>query len=220
MYQPELGRFLQPDPKHFAAGDYNLYRYCHNDPVNKSDPTGTYGRGLGFSDQQWKQFQSAQNVAINAITNALKNLNVKTFEKTFGPGSGTAAKMGEMTKMLQGMRTALADNGRNGYYANAVTQGVIVRGLGTESFGHVDPRDPCTMYVNVSSPGFNNVSATAEMAVHESGHSMGLRDVGVQGITAYRHGDSVDQQFFRELPFRDPNGALMNSDTVTSLVFP
>jgi RHS repeat-associated protein len=40
MYQPELGRFLQPDPKQFGAGDYNLYRYCHNDPVNKSDPTG------------------------------------------------------------------------------------------------------------------------------------------------------------------------------------
>jgi RHS repeat-associated protein len=40
LYQPELGRFMQPDPKEFAAGDYNLYRYCHNDPVNKSDPTG------------------------------------------------------------------------------------------------------------------------------------------------------------------------------------
>jgi RHS repeat-associated protein len=40
MYQPELGRFLQPDPKEFGAGDYNLYRYCHNDPVNRSDPTG------------------------------------------------------------------------------------------------------------------------------------------------------------------------------------
>src|SRR5207247_5852693 len=40
MYQPELGRFLQPDPKEFAAGDYNLYRYCHNDPVNRADPTG------------------------------------------------------------------------------------------------------------------------------------------------------------------------------------
>jgi RHS repeat-associated protein len=40
MYQPELGRFLQPDAKEFAAGDYNLYRYCHNDPVNQSDPFG------------------------------------------------------------------------------------------------------------------------------------------------------------------------------------
>jgi len=40
IYQPELGRFLQPDPEEFEAGDYNLYRYCHNDPVNKSDPMG------------------------------------------------------------------------------------------------------------------------------------------------------------------------------------
>jgi RHS repeat-associated protein len=40
MYHPELGRFMQPDPKQFEAGDYNLYRYCHNDPVNKNDPTG------------------------------------------------------------------------------------------------------------------------------------------------------------------------------------
>jgi len=40
MYQPELGRFMQPDPKEFSAGDYNLYRYCHNDPVNKSDAMG------------------------------------------------------------------------------------------------------------------------------------------------------------------------------------
>jgi hypothetical protein len=31
---------LQPDPKEFAAGDYNLYRYCHNDPVNRTDPDG------------------------------------------------------------------------------------------------------------------------------------------------------------------------------------
>jgi RHS repeat-associated protein len=47
MYQPELGRFLQPDPKEFEAGDYNLYRYCHNDPINKSDPTGlAYVSGL------------------------------------------------------------------------------------------------------------------------------------------------------------------------------
>jgi RHS repeat-associated protein len=44
MYQPEVGRFMSPDPKEFAAGDYNLYRYCHNDPVNKSDPTGLASR--------------------------------------------------------------------------------------------------------------------------------------------------------------------------------
>ena len=54
MYQPELGRFLQPDPKAFGAGDYNLYRYCHNDPVNYLDPFGLFDakqffQGLGYT---------------------------------------------------------------------------------------------------------------------------------------------------------------------------
>ncbi len=40
LYHPELGRFIQPDPKQYDAGDYNLYRFCHNDPVNKTDPMG------------------------------------------------------------------------------------------------------------------------------------------------------------------------------------
>jgi RHS repeat-associated protein len=54
QYQPELGRFLQPDPKEFSAGDYNLYRYCHNDPVNKSDPTGLKDDERFQEDFQWK----------------------------------------------------------------------------------------------------------------------------------------------------------------------
>jgi RHS repeat-associated protein len=46
LYQPELGRFLQPDPKQFEGGDYNLYRYCHNDPVNRVDPFGLVDRKI------------------------------------------------------------------------------------------------------------------------------------------------------------------------------
>jgi RHS repeat-associated protein len=54
MYQPELGRFMQPDPQEFAAGDYNLYRYCHNDPVNKNDPTGLFaGITSGPLKENW-----------------------------------------------------------------------------------------------------------------------------------------------------------------------
>lgn len=53
MYQPELGRFMQPDPKHFAAGDYNLYRYCHNDPVNRADP-------MGLLDNTWERLMAWQ----------------------------------------------------------------------------------------------------------------------------------------------------------------
>jgi hypothetical protein len=38
-------RLLQLDPKQFGAGHYNLYRYCHNDPVNRTDPTGLINWG-------------------------------------------------------------------------------------------------------------------------------------------------------------------------------
>jgi RHS repeat-associated protein len=76
LYQPELGRFLQPDPKHFEAGDYNLYRYCHNDPINKSDPTGLYVSGLtSFGGGEWIR-------GMNGITNRELDLmkSVRSFD--------------------------------------------------------------------------------------------------------------------------------------------
>jgi RHS repeat-associated protein len=39
-YHPGLGRFMSEDPKGVDAGDYNLFRYCHNDPVDLTDPMG------------------------------------------------------------------------------------------------------------------------------------------------------------------------------------
>jgi RHS repeat-associated protein len=39
-YNPTLGRFMSEDPKGFDAGDYNLFRYCHNDPIDFTDPVG------------------------------------------------------------------------------------------------------------------------------------------------------------------------------------
>jgi RHS repeat-associated protein len=48
FYMPELGRFLQPDPIGFVGDGANLYRYCANNPVNLSDPTGEY-----FRDPRW-----------------------------------------------------------------------------------------------------------------------------------------------------------------------
>jgi hypothetical protein len=40
MMAPELGRFLQADPIGFKGDGSNLYRYCGNDPIDKSDPMG------------------------------------------------------------------------------------------------------------------------------------------------------------------------------------
>jgi RHS repeat-associated protein len=44
-YHPTLGRFMSEDPKLFDSGDYNLFRYCHNDPIDFTDP-------MGLADQE------------------------------------------------------------------------------------------------------------------------------------------------------------------------
>ena len=63
FYQPQLGRFLQPDPIGFAAGDANLFRYCAGDPVNFTDPDGRFanfaigfavGAGIDLGVQLWQ----------------------------------------------------------------------------------------------------------------------------------------------------------------------
>ncbi len=41
-YNPTIGRFMSEDPKGFDAGDYNLYRYCSNDPLDLTDPMGLF----------------------------------------------------------------------------------------------------------------------------------------------------------------------------------
>ena len=57
-YNPTLGRFMSEDPKLFDAGDYNLFRYCHNDPIDFTDPMGTleqYHATLAHSvDRLWE----------------------------------------------------------------------------------------------------------------------------------------------------------------------
>lgn len=40
MYDPQNGRFLTEDPKGFAGGDPNFYRYVENNPQGYVDPSG------------------------------------------------------------------------------------------------------------------------------------------------------------------------------------
>jgi RHS repeat-associated protein len=41
-YSPTLGRFIEPDPIGFQAGDNNFYRFVGNRPVGRNDPLGLY----------------------------------------------------------------------------------------------------------------------------------------------------------------------------------
>ena len=82
MYQPELGRFLQPDPKEFAAGDYNLYRYCHNDPINKSDPDGLVDKDYAEPSVWSQNYNPTDRVSMAGHANAVNGLVVNGKEVT------------------------------------------------------------------------------------------------------------------------------------------
>jgi RHS repeat-associated protein len=141
LYQPELGRFLQPDPKEFAAGDYNLYRYCHNDPINNSDPTGLYAVGSGLTPEQMKQVDDAQRTAADKLdrgataieygiasgkdSEAFKAVQ-RDFEGVFHKPI-TMQDMAKYAKDARNMVTALLDDGRKGYVISGKDQAYFAR---------------------------------------------------------------------------------------------
>jgi RHS repeat-associated protein len=73
-YNPVLGRFMSEDPKGFDAGDYNLFRYCHNDPLDRVDP-------MGLGDEQ----VNAQMVKVGYVQPAMhvgSHIPTRTFVQT------------------------------------------------------------------------------------------------------------------------------------------
>jgi RHS repeat-associated protein len=68
FYHPLLGRFLQSDPTGFDAGDMNLFRYCGDDPVDKSDPTGLFWIwALNFGFKEYDTEKLVQSRARETI---------------------------------------------------------------------------------------------------------------------------------------------------------
>lgn len=68
---PELGRFLQTDPIGFKGDASNLYRYCHNDPEDFTDPMG-----LVAVDDRWSRliyWQGNAQDSYNQIAEAHRN---------------------------------------------------------------------------------------------------------------------------------------------------
>ncbi len=92
-YHPGLGRFMSEDPKLFDAGDYNLFRYCHNDPLDLTDPMGL--DGISNGDGTYHFVIRSDVVVPNIIGSYVVN-------KT----DGTTRQCAGAAQFLTGTRTA------------------------------------------------------------------------------------------------------------------
>lgn len=77
IYNPIPGRWSLPDPSGFTGGDWNLYRFVENEPVNGVDPSGLVNR-TGIS-AGWVRNDSKYSIEALIDTGEKKNRIVWRF---------------------------------------------------------------------------------------------------------------------------------------------
>jgi RHS repeat-associated protein len=80
-YNPTLGRFMSEDPKGFDGGDYNLFRYCHNDPLDLTDPMGLEGEIYLYRDSADRSAAGKYVISENGKILYTGRANVNGFMK-------------------------------------------------------------------------------------------------------------------------------------------
>jgi RHS repeat-associated protein len=132
-YDPDLGRFLSPDPLGFGGGDVNLYAYVGNNPLNANDPTGNcpscigaatsvaFGYGISlFTGQEYTFADAAADAALGAVGAGLISKGAKLWQLRNVP-------LSTVTKLRAGAGTNAL---------NSIDEGVyLIRGGGNAYVG-------------------------------------------------------------------------------------
>lgn len=217
---PELGMFLSVDPVtayEQPVGQFNRYRYAQGNPYKFIDPDGRLSRGSGWTDRQWKTFDSAQQSAAGSLEKAAGKITSamatggkalqraeKSFERNFGAGTATPENMAKAAGDMSSMAGALRDTSSGAIPANAMTSQALAAAypnVGADTLAGVPTAGPKQVLVNVSHPSFNSASTLAWGAGHETAHAvLGYKDQRMNGISAYKFGTKEQQGVFGSLP--------------------
>ena len=71
-YDPETGRYTQPDPLGFGGGDVNWYAYVGNDPIRYADP---YGQGSLNFIEAWFRYNLTKDVLLTPPNPVFEGIN-------------------------------------------------------------------------------------------------------------------------------------------------
>ncbi len=128
-YNPKIGRFMSEDPTGFEAGDYNLYRYVSNDPLDRVDPMGleVYAPGTMDISPEVLQavFASARSAALQSAASPVSRgqeggsfLRTRLLEVRIDGYRDSGNRLRE-TSPVRGTFDKAAANGQGQYQAAA-----------------------------------------------------------------------------------------------------
>ncbi|MGQ9424740.1 RHS repeat-associated core domain-containing protein [Gilvimarinus sp. F26214L] len=221
-YHPALGAFLSRDPVDFVLNNvhsFNKYVYANANPYKYVDPDGRYGRGTGFTDEQWTNFDKHQKKAARRMLSRAASLEKKV-AKMQKKGKAGHFELTEVAGYLRSGASALNSDGSDGHVANGVDSTTWVSmGQSPGAPAGVANRGPI-MTVNTGHQvwGSGGHQIIGFILGHESLHSAGLgHQYGSSGATAYKHGNVIQRQAFKEIS--GTGKAATNPDHIMDMVY-
>jgi RHS repeat-associated protein len=222
-YSTTLGRFLQTDPIG-TKDDLDLYTYVENDPLDKTDPSGTFGDGGGFSKDQWKKFVDAQKKAAERMASRADRMDKRAAKLE---SQGKADKAAGLRTGAANLRAGVADLQSTTKLAVGMsTDEYVAKGEGRTGPGGAAAASPDGQSVNVNLGNEKAWGADSDITIaawsvgHESLHTgAGLTDRAVNGILSYGlSSDPAQKATFNSL--RGTDRGMTKPDNLMDLAFP
>jgi hypothetical protein len=199
--------------------DVNLYAYVNNDPLNRSDPDGQYGRGTGFSDNEWKKFDRLQKDVAKSMDKRADSLQKKA-DKLDAKGKPGGDRLHAAASNLREGAKALNSNGSDGRVANAVSSADYQAAGGTKNGAAFAKGDQMTVNKGNSNAWGGHDDVTVKWVLgHESLHTGAhLSDEGFNNVKSYAFGEPEERRMFQLM--RGTLDGSYKPDNLMDLVLP